>query len=114
MQSEYEQPLGSIDGYLRGLLNYNSSNPRRSPGFTVQDYALINLYAGVRDPDGAWDVGLFVRNVANAGVQLSRGLNDVAQGDAAAGFFGLSGYRRVSYTPPRQLGIQARFAFGSR
>lgn len=114
LQSEYEQPLGSVNGYVRGLLNYNSSNSRRSPGYTVPDYALLNLYAGVRDPDGAWDVGLFVRNVASAGVKLSQGLNDVAQGSTAAGAFGLSGYNRVSYTPPRQIGIQARFSFGSR
>jgi iron complex outermembrane receptor protein len=114
LQSEFSQPIGAAEGYVRGLLTYYPKNPRRSPGFTVDNYALLNLYTGIRSPDGAWDVGIFARNITNTGVQLSRGLNDVSQGNSAADFFGPSGYVRASYTPPRQFGINVRYAFGSR
>lgn len=113
LQSEWLQPINSVaEGYVRGLLTYNSSNPNKNAGFKVDSYALLNLYAGVRSPDGAWDLGLFLRNVTNTGEQLSRGEDDVNQSGAIP--FGLAGYRSTTYTPPRQFGISLRYAFGSR
>lgn len=113
LQSEWLQPINSaVDGYVRGLLTYNSANPYRNAGFRVDDYALLNLYAGVRSPDGAWDLGLFLRNATNTGKQLSRGEDDVNLSGTIP--FGDAGYRLTSYTPPRQFGISLRYAFGSR
>lgn len=36
-------------------------------------YGIINLYAGVRDHKGAWDVTLYFKNIANMQRVLSRG-----------------------------------------
>lgn len=113
LQSEWLHPINPVaDAYVRGLLTYYSSNPYRNSGFTVDNYALLNLYAGVRSPNGAWDLGIFVRNATNTGKQLSRGEDDVNLSGAIP--FGDAGYRLTSYTPPRQFGISLRYAFGSR
>ncbi|WP_203226070.1 TonB-dependent receptor [Novosphingobium pentaromativorans] len=113
-QSELQQPIGQVDGYLRGLLTYYARNPRRDEGSVVPAYGLLNLYAGVRSPDGAWDVSLFARNVTGTGVRTSRSTDVYNVAGDLASVFGSPGYRLVSYTPPREVGLQVRFSFGSR
>jgi iron complex outermembrane receptor protein len=113
-ETEFRQPVGQVEAYLRGLLTYLGRNPNQNQGFTVPGYGLLNLYAGVRSPDGAWDVGLFARNVTNTGVETSRTPDYVRAAGDLTSIFGESGYRGVTYTPPREFGGQVRYSFGSR
>jgi iron complex outermembrane receptor protein len=103
-----------VEGYLRGLATYRPANDRHDAGFTVDSYALVNLYAGIRSPHGAWDVGVFAKNAFNNGTQLSRSATEVEAIGNSLTTFGDLGYRPVTYTPPRQFGLQARYSFGSR
>ncbi len=113
-QSEVRYPVGSSELYLRGLATYNPANPRRSIGYRVPAYTLINLYAGLRDETSRWDVGVFARNLFNKGVLLSRESASIGVGGQNATTFGDSGYNEASYTPPFEAGLSVRFAFGSR
>lgn len=113
-QSEYQQRIGRVQGYLRGLATINPSNTRQNVGYTVPSYAIVNLFAGIRSPNGAWDVGIFARNVTNTGVLLSRETTDTVAVGGLDAIFGDSGYRFATYTPPREVGINVRYAFGAR
>lgn len=139
-QTEYQQDLSaSAKGYIRGLLTYNG-NSRNDPGNLIDDidaYAMVNLFAGVRDPDGAWDIGLYAKNVFDIERTLSRNASPLSvgyqqlfcppaaqippqlapvcpTGPVTIGGTGVSTYRTITYTPPREFGITARFSFGSR
>lgn len=119
VQSEYSHPLSDrMDGYLRGLLVYNS-NSQNDPLNAVDDikaYATVNLFAGLRDPEGVWDISAYVKNLFDTERVLTRNvaayntpylLGRTPTNAATA-------YRGISMTPPRELGVTARFSFGSR
>jgi iron complex outermembrane receptor protein len=114
LQSEYWRPVGGVEAYVRGLLSYSPENKRRNAGYTVPDYGLLNVFAGVRSPDGAWDVNIFARNLTKTGVETSRDVDYTTPAGAVTSFFGDSGYRWTSYTPPREIGVSLRYAFGAR
>jgi iron complex outermembrane receptor protein len=117
-QAEYNVPIsGHADGYVRGLATIfgDAENNPANPYDRVSAYALVNLYAGIRDPDGAWDVGLFVKNLFDVERVTSR--NENAYAPAYQNFLGTTGasfYRGVTMTPPREFGLNVRYAFGSR
>jgi iron complex outermembrane receptor protein len=116
-QSEYAAPISQvIDGFIRGSFVYYPDNPNSSQGFVIDKYNLLNLFAGIRSPDNAWEVSLFANNVLNTRQVLS--INPVApvSSGGVAGVFGApaSGYQQVSYTPRREFGLLLRYAFGSR
>lgn len=116
------QVKDGVDGFVRGLFNYYPKNPRRSPGsgFIADNYSLLNLYAGLRSQDGAWEVSLFAKNAFKAKEQLSLDANDyVLTGTPEVTFTGApanisSGYFGASYTPRREVGVNVRYAFGWR
>jgi iron complex outermembrane receptor protein len=64
LTSEYHHPVANnADGFVRMLFTYNPENRNRvEPNFTVPAYGLLNLYAGVRSEDGAWELSLFAKN----------------------------------------------------
>ena len=128
VQAEYTAKLSDgLDGYVRGLFAWKGST--RGDEFNAYDdvgtYGLLNLYAGLRAPDGAWEVGAYVKNVGNV-TRLASGdgspldssttLLRVAPGNPLP--FGSqtysSYYRGVSVTPPREFGVSMRFALGAR
>ncbi|MCW1401027.1 TonB-dependent receptor [Novosphingobium sp. MW5] len=128
VQAEYTAKLGDgFDAYLRGLFSWKGST--RGDEFNAFDnvgsYGLLNLYAGLRAPDGKWEVGGYVKNVGNvtrlvsgdgSPLDSSTTLLRVAPGNPLP--FGSqtysSYYRGVSVTPPREFGVSLRFALGSR
>jgi iron complex outermembrane recepter protein len=114
LQSEYWRPVGTMEAYVRGLLSYSPENKRRNVGYTVPDYGLLNVFAGLRSADGAWDVNLFARNLTKTDVQTSRDPDYTTPGGAITNTFGQTGYRWVTYTPPREVGVSVRYAFGIR
>lgn len=110
LQSEVTVPLGGIDSYVRGLFSYYPRNPRADAGFTARSHGLLNLYAGIRAPDGLWDVGLFAKNVMDNRTELHR------TPGAIAGIAGLpaTGYTQSRSILPREVGLSVRYSFGSR
>ncbi|MCB2077960.1 MAG: TonB-dependent receptor [Novosphingobium sp.] len=118
VQSEYNMPLSnSMEGYLRGLVTYqgNSQNDPTNRIDDIKAYADVNLFAGVRDPDGGWEVGLFVKNVFDTERALLRGSSPASLNVRSPGVTNnASTYRTVSYTPPREFGVTARISIGSR
>jgi outer membrane receptor protein involved in Fe transport len=66
----YEHPLGEdMKGFVGGSLSYRSAT---TAGFgteavlRIDDYALLDLRAGIKSQDGRWRVELFGRNVTNS------------------------------------------------
>jgi iron complex outermembrane receptor protein len=134
VQSEYSLPLTShVDGYVRGLLNYfgKSQNDPANQLDDIKAYSLVNLYAGIRAPDGGWEIALYAKNIFDTERVLSRAANPATVGyqqlfrppnilpppnntAITFGQNGVSGYRVITMTPPREVGITARFSFGSR
>jgi iron complex outermembrane receptor protein len=114
IQSEYDLPVvNSVDAFLRGLLNYQPSNPFLNQTYVVPSYALLNMYLGVRDPSQKWEVSLFAKNLTDTNKVVTLGSSPVIAPAGLSTVFGGSGYTTVSYTPRRQFGINLRYSFGS-
>lgn len=115
-QAEYSVPISDrADGYIRGLFNYYPENPRDNDTVAIDDYGLLNLYAGVRDTEGAWEISVFAKNLTNTSQILSQeSLQEQSDGGITNYFGTNSGYFGVRYTPRRQFGLNVRYAFGSR
>ncbi len=65
LTSEYRFPLGAATGYVRGLwtLYGDSENDPSNPVDDVDSYNILNLYAGMRDPDGNWEAMIYGKNI---------------------------------------------------
>jgi len=106
LQSEYVFPCcDAMEYYLRGLLNYQPENDNFVTGFERDSFAILNLYAGVRSPDGRWDVTLWAKNALDDDTVLQLDSEGVVAGFA-------SGYRGVAVQPEREIGLSLRYAFG--
>lgn len=114
----YEIPFtADVGGYVRFNANYQGKNPNfgnfRS-GTTFKsnpDYAIVDVFAGINGGNGAWDLGLYAKNVFDKQIELNR----VATINAVyAQYLAPSGYDVVRTSPPREIGVQLRYAFGSR
>lgn len=117
VQSEYAAPLSDrTDAFIRGNFVYYPDNPNSSQGVVIDKYGLLNLYVGVRDAAGGWEVSLFANNALNAQQVLSVNPVALVSSGGAAAIFGqpASGYHQISYTPRREFGLLMRYAFGTR
>jgi iron complex outermembrane receptor protein len=115
LQSEYSLSIArGFEPYVRGLYTYYPENDRQDRGFTVDNYGLLNLYLGLRDQDGVWDVSFFAKNALKTSETLSRGFDEVQSPGSVQAIFGTSGYYSTSYSPRREIGLTVRYAFGSR
>jgi iron complex outermembrane receptor protein len=109
LQSEYSHPVSDhVDGFVRGLFSYYPNNPYASESVTIGSYGLLNVYAGIRSPDNAWEVSVFAKNASNTSQLLS-------QSNLVPPVSGVPiNYRAVNYTARREIGLNVRYAFGSR
>jgi len=128
VQAEYTASLGSnLNGYLRGLFSWKGST-KNDPANLYDDvgaYGILNLYAGLRAPNGAWELGVYAKNVGNVTRLVS---GDGSPLDSSTTMLKAAGgtpspmgsqtytsyYRGVSVTAPREVGVSLRFALGSR
>ncbi len=114
----YELPLSdAIGAYFRFNVNVQGNNPnfgnfrtanvfKKTPSFAIADFFL-----GVNNREGAWDFGLYAKNALNKQVELNR----IATANTVfPSFAAPSGYDVVRYNAPREVGVQLRYAFGSR
>lgn len=123
LTSEYRFAVSDkMDAYVRGLLNFNGSSQTDPTNVydNLDSYGLVNLYTGIRDPEGAWEVSLFAKNVFNTTKILSQTnplftsyLIPTSRTTVAAASY-TSSYVGVTTTAPREFGINVRYAFGSR
>lgn len=129
VQAEYNRPVtDSMDGYLRGLLSWRGKS-ETDPNNRFDDvgaYGIFNLYGGLRAADGAWEVSLYAKNIFDTTKLVNQ--DDVPQFTSTSDillnnsfqFVGLgstsfnSRYTGVIVTPPREVGVTFRLAFGSR
>lgn len=129
LQTEASFGLTSrMDGFVRGVATYSPDNSQ-DPSNTFDDvdsYALVNLYTGVRDPEGRWEVSLFANNVFDEQVVLNSGSGPQTTnlttlrfgpggsviGSTASSF--VAPYYTVSVLPEREVGVSVRVGFGSR
>ncbi|QSR17722.1 TonB-dependent receptor [Novosphingobium sp. KA1] len=135
LQSEYSFPVFTGgNAYVRGLMTYygKSKVDPTNAYDDVGDYALVNLFAGLRAEDGAWEIGLYAKNLFDTTKTLTRTtplstsyqqlgfagqfdpvtLRPVFTGPTGANY--TSTYTGVTTTAPREFGINIRYAFGSR
>jgi iron complex outermembrane receptor protein len=120
LQSEAGFPLSpKADAFVRGLLSYtpHSHGDPNNTNDEVNGYALINLYTGVRDPDGAWELSVFAKNVLNTkrilsigGAPISESIRTLTGGSVAFG----TDYYGISTLAPREFGVTLHMAIGSR
>ncbi len=119
VQSEFRLPVfASMETFVRGLVTYNG-NSQNDPSNAIDDvsnYALLNLYLGLRSQDGTWEVTLYGKNVTDTERVLRRDASGptLTYNIGRTSFTGDSPYRRVSMTEPREFGLNVRYAFGSR
>lgn len=121
LQSEYRVPISAtLTGYARGLLTIYGDS-KNDPANAVDDYEgyeLFNLYLGVRDPDGKWDVSLYGKNltetedvlVRSSTVMTTNPNNQLVQ----TNYYGGNATSGLGFTAPREFGLIVRYAFGSR
>lgn len=122
-QAEYSHPISDkVSAFGRGQFSYfgSSQNDPTNAFDDVDAYGLLNVFAGVRDPEGAWEVNFFAKNVLNTTKVLSyspavTSFQELTFGNPpTVGKSFTSPYARISTTPPREFGLNVRFAFGSR
>ncbi|CAN7268625.1 TonB-dependent receptor [Phenylobacterium sp. LjRoot225] len=118
VQAEYVRPVADqVDGFVRGLFSYYPKNNRQTPALAINPYSTLNLYAGVRSQDGAWELSVFARNAFDTDEITDQGVDPLRTGPVQAFFgaqTGASGYTRSAFTADREIGVSVRYAFGSR
>jgi iron complex outermembrane receptor protein len=76
--AEYVRHAGSLDAYGGGDASYRSgyyAAVNLDPFSFVPGYSLFGLHAGLRRPDGRWDVSVWVRNLADKNYFNTKALN---------------------------------------
>lgn len=121
INGSYEVPIAeAFGGYFRFNLNYQGKNPAFG-NFPVtvggvrtfrkvEDYAIVDLFAGLTGGDGAWEIGAYAKNVFDKVVEQQR----IRATNVYPNFAAASGYDVVRTSRPREIGVTARYAFGTR
>lgn len=115
LHSEYRYPVGSWQGYVRGLVSlYGPSE--NDPTYSLDDvdsYQIVNLYTGLKSGDGDWEFMLYGKNVFNTERVLSRDETpeSVGYNVGATGLTGITTYREITMTSERELGVNVKYNF---
>lgn len=116
LQAEYNHPLSdSMEGYLRGLYTWKgkSQGEPSNPVDQIKAYGLLNMFLGIRDPDGAWDLSLYGKNITNT-FRVLTNTGPQTTATLSHGTLSYTNYYGITVTDPREFGLNLRFAFGSR
>jgi iron complex outermembrane receptor protein len=117
LQSEYTHPLThNMNGFARGLFTWkgNSLNDPGNPFDDVSSYGILNLYAGIRAHDGSWELTAYAKNILDTFRVLTRSNGPQRTSTLNRGGLTFTNYFSITSTEPREFGITARVAFGSR
>ncbi len=111
--ANYVTRLGPLDAYARLVVSHQGDNPAFGISMVEADsYTLVDLFVGVSDPEGRWDVGLYGKNIFDENAELTR--NEIIPGLGVNALFGPPGYDSVTATLPREVGLTAIYKLGSR
>jgi iron complex outermembrane receptor protein len=116
VQSEYSHSITEgFDGFIRGLavIHGVSQNDPINPYDDIGAYTTVNLYGGVRDPDGRWALTVFAKNLFDTQRVLTRGATPISTSlqILATGISVESPYRAITVTPEREVGVNLRYNF---
>jgi iron complex outermembrane receptor protein len=132
LRGEFSHDItSSAKAFIRALFNYTPKNKNLNPAtqYIPKAYGILNLFAGIRAKDGAWEFSVAGRNILKNKTILTQGLQlqtltrppsgnltaqPTEQFSFAPGTTNLSGYNTISYVARREFQVSARFAFGSR
>ncbi len=115
--AEYRQPVSDWgEAYLRGFVSWkgDSAGDPVNTKDQVNAYALVDLFAGIRDQRGAWEVGAFVKNLFDTKRVLTRGSGVTTSAIDGLGQSRTYNYYSISTIEPREVGVSLRYSFGSR
>lgn len=117
--SELRLPLTSVTPFLRGLVNYRPGFNSTNDNYQYRAYTKLDLFLGVRDNDGRWEITGFAKNMLNQTRALSVSQGNFQQATseldftfAPTGNAGLpfdSGYRTAAISAPREFGLTGTF-----
>lgn len=114
-QGEYNLPIGNVgNAFLRGLAAYQPKNDNISQTYTTPAYFLLDMFLGIRGEDRGWEISAYAKNITNTRKIINQSDSDFDPPANAEALFGGSGYRTLTLTAPREFGVTARIAFGSR
>ncbi|GIX29797.1 MAG: TonB-dependent receptor [Porticoccaceae bacterium] len=124
LTSEYRLMLGDLESFARGLWTFygKSKNDPTNPVDDVDAYNILNLYLGIRDPEGTWEAMVYGKNLFDTTRVLSRNRSpgavnftgvDAVAGAAVPELSGtvISDYREIRLTAPQEFGINVRYNF---
>lgn len=113
LNGSYDIPMDNFDGYLRFVVNYQGHNPNYGASdFGIKAYTIVDLFAGLTGGKGAWDLGVYAKNVFNKQTVLTS--RQILGPFGLDQTFGPTGLSAVNATLKREVGVQLRYAFGSR
>jgi iron complex outermembrane recepter protein len=98
-RSEYQVPIGSVNGFVRGLYKYNGSRANDDAQRDSGGYGTADLFTGLRGGDDLWEVVLWAKNLTNKKAERLF----ITPLD--------SGIREVSVVPERTVGITGKYNF---
>lgn len=118
--SELRAPVGFGELFLRGLFTHQAGYTIEAAAFRVPSNNNLDLFAGVRDDNGSWELSVFARNLFNDTSITGRGAGELQAstryltapppGSQPAPPF-QSGYQTVTTRLPREFGLTASFRF---
>jgi len=117
LNGQYLMPFDEFDGFLRFNLAHRGDNPNFGYVTSAKAYDIFDLFAGVRSQSAGWEVFAYAKNLFNKKSELTRTQltnNLLPAGGTVSTSFGAPGYFLVTSTVPREIGVQVRYAFGSR
>ena len=110
--------IDRFDGFVRGQLTYygNSQNDPTNIYDDTKAYGLVNLFAGLRDSEGAWEITAYAKSIFDIERVLTRDalpkLTTYATFAGGGAIF--TNYRGITETAPREFGVNLRVSIGSR
>lgn len=114
VQSEYRMPVAhQMEAFLRGNFAYQPRNPNASQTYVVPAYGLLDVYLGLRDPSGRWELNGYAKNLTNNRTLLSVSASEISPPTGLLTVFGPTGYRSFSRVLQREFGLTLRYSFGS-
>lgn len=110
--TEYTQPLGLVDGFVRGLYTFSSGRANDFIAGSVNDtasYGVFNLFTGIRNPNGDWEISVWSKNLFDKKATLA--LGGEASFTDVIGNTTMSGYQSVQTIPRREIGVTGKYNF---
>lgn len=110
--SEYTRPLGGFEGFVRGQYVFSSGRANDFIAGSLNDtasYGVFNLFTGVRNAGGDWEVSVWSKNLFDKKATVA--LGGEASFTDVIGNTTMSGYQSVQTIPRREIGITGKYNF---